>query len=322
MEDLYLQKTINNQVEVTGINALNGKPNNILIKPAEPNTGLVLIVNGIKTKASLENAHRVRCGFLNLGRTIAIGKGRGRAQIVEHALSAVYSLGVDNLEIQLSDNTFPTTNNCGKEYFNAILDAGIKTLEGYNKKLWRYNGRIHRPVPKKNGHKGSLIVGPGRGLIIEQSVASSYPAIGSQTSILHVTPENYRDQVMEARPPLRFYFNFPPKLIKGLLNGTRKHGVHGMTDRNYSWIFKHESKYMNSKDFGVRYGGKEYTRHKVLDMLGTLALTGGQLIDTHLMLRGTNHQSEIYNVKEAFKRNFIVEYHPKQKQILTQKIKA
>ena len=58
--------------------------------------------------------------------------------------------------------------------------------------------------------------------------------------------------------------------------------------------------YANPAQFGVRYGGQEFVRHKMLDVLGTLALAGNQFEDTEFKFEMTGHKFDLHALKKLF----------------------
>jgi hypothetical protein len=124
------QTSISEKVTVEGVNVYNGRRNTATFYPAEENSGLVFLMKGVKVPAKLEFAENRR-------KAIGLDNGEARIHLVEHMLSAVYALGIDNLQIELSDGVCPTTDNCAYEYFEALRQ--IRAAQTAPRRFWRYS---------------------------------------------------------------------------------------------------------------------------------------------------------------------------------------
>ena len=153
------QTSVRESVVVEGVNVYNGRRNSATFHPTEENAGLVFLVNGARVPASLDFAeHR--------GKAIGLDNGNGRIRLIEHLLSAVYALGIDNLEIELSDGVCPTTDNCALEYFNALRDLrGEQTLP---KQFWKYGNDFDINIRSEEERKPDcLTVKPAEDFVID-----------------------------------------------------------------------------------------------------------------------------------------------------------
>ena len=89
-----------------------------------------------------------------------------------------------------------------------------------------------------------------------------------------------------------------------------KLGISGITDDNYLLVTSKGADLTNSPEHGDCYGGQEFVRHKVLDVLGTLALTGRQFKNTAFTFSMTGHRFDLYALDRLFEESNIKEWRP------------
>ena len=120
------QRTINKNALFEGIGLHTGKAVVMKFLPAPENTGVVFIRSDLpnkpKIKASLENV-------ISTNRGTVLKENDAVVNTVEHVLSALKGLGIDNMFIDLNDVEPPVMDGSAREYVKAILEAGIKEQE-------------------------------------------------------------------------------------------------------------------------------------------------------------------------------------------------
>jgi UDP-3-O-[3-hydroxymyristoyl] N-acetylglucosamine deacetylase len=283
------QISISNPVTVEGVNVYNGNKNRATFHPAEENSGLVFLTEGVRVPATLDFAsHRKRA--------IGLNNGRGEIYLVEPLLSAVYALGIDNLDIELSDGVCPTTDNCATEYFNALRE--MRSEQALPKRFWKYVKSDETHIRSDEKRKPDCLkVDSADGLVIDYFAYYPHRVVGEQNFRFQFDEEVYANEVASARSPA---FIKNGLLKKGfLLLG--KMGFHGVNGRNFLLVTSEKAEtYANPAQFGVRYGGQEFVRHKMLDVLGTLALAGNQFEDTEFKFEMTGHKFDLHALKKLF----------------------
>lgn len=283
------QVSIVEPVTVTGVNVYNGRKNAATFHSLPEDSGLVFIVDGAHVPASLDAAEHMR-------RAVGLGHQNGRVLLVEHLLSAVYALGIDNLAIELSDGVCPTTDNCAGEYFDALKEIrGEQTLP---KQFWSYDGEgitIRSPEKRK---PDSLTVAPSKGFVVDYTAYYPHRAVGEQHFRFALDEDAYAEEISTARSPA-FIVN---GLLGTALKVVNQLGFYrGVNERNYLLIKgKNAEHYANPPEFGVRFGEEEFVRHKTLDVFGTLALTGRAFVDTEFRFEMTGHRFDLYALKKLF----------------------
>lgn len=293
---MELQVSLKVPITVEGINVYNGRKNKAIFHPAKENAGISFRRKGTEVSARLENAfHHHLAIFLE--------NHQQRIGLVEHALSVTYALGIDNVVIELSDGICPTTDNCAKEYVEALREARVtQTAE---KRFWSYAHPLETIVrSEKKRRPDFLQVQSGDGFHLSYFAFYPHKVVREQKLTIPVTQQSYEQEIMDARS-IAFLRN--EALMKFFLQlGTV--GFHGITSRNYLIITTENAMaYANPAPFGVRHNGQEFVRHKILDVLGTLALTGRQFRNTHFYFHMTGHAFDLYALKTLFKQQCLKE---------------
>jgi len=292
------QISIKRSVAVEGLNVYNGRRNTVTFRPKEEDSGLVFVVNGARVPAILKLANHKRG-------TIVLDDGQQRVHLIEHLLSAVYALGIDNIEMELSDNVCPTTDNCAHEYFEALRDLRIE--QKVSKKFWKYVKDVETHIKGDEERKPDrLSVNSADGFVIDYFAYYPHHVVGEQRYIFDFNEDIYARDVANARSPAFISDGFAGTILR-LAN--KLFWYKGINERNSLLITSEKAeRYANPAEFGVRYCGKEFVRHKLLDVLGTLALTGRHFVDTEFKFEMTGHRFDLYAMKKLFSAGCFGEY--------------
>lgn len=185
-----------------------------------------------------------------------IGDGKTTLHTVEHLLSAAAGLGIDDLDIEISGGEPPAMDGSAKPFAEALLKAGTIEKTGQKKSI----SRLNAPVGfSKGGARYRAVPAPG-GVSFRLVYEHPHRLVGRQTVELTLSPETYLREVAPART-----FGFSRELealrAAGLaLGGSLENAV----------VITEEE--ILAKD-GLRFPD-EFARHKLLDLIGDLALSG------------------------------------------------
>lgn len=244
-------QTLNHSVTLSG-NGLHGdRPCTVVLRPAETATGILFrhLPSGVEIPARAEFV-----GDCSLATTLT--RGGIRLQTVEHLLSALMGLDIDHLTVDLTGEELPILDGSAGPWVRAIQDAGIRQMA-----LWARPLRILKPVEVRNGDKW-MRISPHHGLRVAYSIDFDHPAIGRQSRELTLTPEKYVRELGRARTfcmERDIEFMRSRGLAKG---GSLENAV----------VFSASGPLNESLRFE-----DEAVRHKMLDMVGDLALLGAPL---------------------------------------------
>ncbi|MFM8234473.1 MAG: UDP-3-O-acyl-N-acetylglucosamine deacetylase [Holophagaceae bacterium] len=260
-------RTISRLIRVEGRGVHSDEQCSIMLKPANAATGLRFIHSASSTIVPVD----ISC-LKSTSYATTLYKDGIEIQTVEHLLSALVGLSIFNLDIVLempaAIQELPILDGSSKPWVTAILEAGISNLEVSQKTI-----RIKDPISIVQGDR-SIRVEPSSGLIIDYTIDFHKSVIGTQHHRLVLNSESYLSEISSART---FCLESEIKSMKqlGLARG-------GNLDN--AIVFSTDG-YLN--DF-LRYPD-EPVRHKVLDLVGDLALLGSPL-EGKIIAVGAGHQ--------------------------------
>jgi UDP-3-O-[3-hydroxymyristoyl] N-acetylglucosamine deacetylase len=184
----------------------------------------------------------------------------------EHLLSALVGMGVDNVIIELDNLELPILDGSAMPYVQAFLDAGIRSQRRRRETI-----RVLRPVEVREGEK-FIGVYPGSGYSIRYTI--DFPApIGRQSTSIDLAAETYGDFISPART---FGYKADEKRLRdmGLIRGANEGNAIVLGPKG--------------PENGPLRFNDEYVRHKVLDLIGDLALAGRRL-EGHVVAMRAGH---------------------------------
>jgi len=253
--EMLRQKTVHTAAIMRGIGLHSGKPIDLTLRPAPPNTGIVFNRVDIDRCPPIEaRAENV----VDMTRATTLGIGSVRIGTVEHLLSALYGLGVDNVYVDVSGAELPAGDGSAALFVDLILRAGVRTQRA-NKQI-----AVMRSTVEVHERDGFVRLSPAPRLTIDCDIEFAHPLIGSQRLAVDFTSNSYQRDVASART-FGFWHEVEWLRSKGLALGGSFDNAIVVDDRGV----------MNPG--GLRCSD-EFVRHKVLDAVGDLALLGMPVI--------------------------------------------
>ena len=270
------QKTISNEVELKGVGLHTGKEVNIKFKPAPVNTGLVFI------REDLSNDNKIDANIRHISNTdrgTNIDNGTIRIQTSEHVLAALVGLGVDNCFISLHGPEVPIMDGSSKHFIEVLERADIKEQNVLREEFFP-----DKPIVYKDKVSGSEIrLVPYDNYSLDTTVDYGTKILGTQKAYIDDISE-FKNEISTART-----FSFLHELEMLLDNGLIKGG-----DLNNAIVYVDKpldesnmeklKKAFNKSSISVTPNGildnlnlhykNEAARHKLLDIVGDLALIG------------------------------------------------
>ena len=268
---LLLQKTVAKRVEMEGTGLHTGGPARISFMPAEPNTGLLFRVHAdgedIDIPAIIENVPDDLDGLRN---TALVSNGV-RIHTVEHVLSALYGMGITNCIIELDGEEPPEpVEGSTTAYVDLLSGAGI-----VDQGLPATYYRIDSPVEYRDGDILLRAV-PCDRFMVTFKINYPDPLIGCQEYTCEMRPQVYRDEIAPSRT---FALKRDIELLQNMGLGQ------GGTLENA--LIVDDGVLVN--DTELRFPD-EFVRHKILDLVGDLALLGMPL-QGHVIAERSGHAS-------------------------------
>ena len=272
------QKTIKNPISFSGIGLHSGKRVEMKIKPSSPNSGIIFKrVDLQKNNLIIPNVFNVVSA--NLCTTISNESG-AKVSTIEHLMSAMYVLGVDNALVELNSEEVPIMDGSAKNFVEKITNVGFVVSDVPLKFI-----KIEKTVSLKKENKFIKIEKSNISLDIEFEIKYKNPLIGTQKNKVSVYQDNL-DKVLSSRTFCLF------EDIEKL----KKAGLAQGGSLNNAIVVK-DDKVLN-KD-GLR-NNLEFVNHKILDCIGDIYLSGYKLIGSIKCSQG-GHSLTNSLLREVFK---------------------
>jgi UDP-3-O-[3-hydroxymyristoyl] N-acetylglucosamine deacetylase len=254
------RRTLRRVVGCTGIGLHGGKPVRLQLKPAAAGHGIRFLRTdvGVLIPASLEHLAR-------LDHATTLSRDGVSIDTVEHLLSALHGLGVDDVLVEVNAPEVPILDGSAAPWVILIHEAGLRPHAAPRQYL-----KVLRPIEIVRGGKAARLL-PADHLRVSYTIGFDHPLLRHQALSLRVTPETFAEQVAPART---FGFLRDVEMLRrsGLALGGSLENA----------IVIGESGVLNNK---LRFED-EFVRHKILDALGDLALLGHPLVGHLEVVRG------------------------------------
>jgi UDP-3-O-[3-hydroxymyristoyl] N-acetylglucosamine deacetylase len=251
------QRTLKNVIRATGVGLHTGEKVYLTLRPAAPDTGIIFRRVDFDTPVEIE-ARPDNVGDTRLSTTLT--KGDVRVSTIEHLLSAMAGLGIDNAYVDLSSAEVPIMDGSSAPFVFLIQSAGVE-----EQALPKRYIRITKPIEVRDGDKYARFE-PFEGFKVTFDINFDHPVFAktSQNTTVDFSTTSYVKEVSRART-----FGFT-RDIEMLHNNNLALG--GSMDNA---IFVGDYRVLNND--GLRYDD-EFVKHKVLDAIGDLYLLGHSLI--------------------------------------------
>jgi UDP-3-O-[3-hydroxymyristoyl] N-acetylglucosamine deacetylase len=257
------QRTLRRSISCAGIGLHSGRKVTLSLKPALADTGIRFRrsdLDGMEVPATVAHV-----GGINY----ATGLTRGAVNVgtVEHLLAALVSLGIDNVIVELNSPEVPIMDGSASRFIELIQQAGVRQLGAPRRYL-----KVLRPLSLSRTDK-SIAIYPSDHFRVTYSIAFDHPLLQHQAMTIDITEETFVGEIAPART---FTFLKEVEMLRqqGLaLGGSLENAI-------------------VIGDTGVLNGRlrftDEFVRHKILDVIGDMALLGYPLVG-HLVAHRGGH---------------------------------
>ncbi|MEK6628620.1 MAG: UDP-3-O-acyl-N-acetylglucosamine deacetylase [Bdellovibrionota bacterium] len=262
---MFLQKTIRNSVQVQGVGIHSGQSSTLSFKPAPANTGVYFIRSDLPGRPFLKvSAKNVQA----VSYQTTLGGPIFQVATIEHCVSALSALRIDNIYIELDGPEIPICDGSAKCFLEALLSGELIELNEPRKYCY-----ITEPISYIEGDKSAYVL-PYHGLRLSVSIDFAHPLIGRQYLDVEVNEQTFVREIASART-----FGF----LKDV--DTLKAAGLGKGGSLENCIVLDDNKIMNTE--GLRFND-EFVRHKALDALGDLVTLEMPLMG-HVVLNKAGH---------------------------------
>lgn len=280
------QKTIEHPFSIEGIGLHTGEKASLTINPAPSDTGIIFIRKDIPEKPAIKADINSLLDVEKYPRRSSISNGDIHIHTVEHLMSAIYGLGIDNLIIEIEGGECPGLDGSAQVFVQNFLKAGL-VEQSEIKNFYRLKEPIY--ISENSSH---IVALPSDVLKISYTLDYPNSLIKSQYASFEITPEIYANDIASART-----FCLQEEIEKLKMIGLGKG-----SDFNNTVVIGENGVIKNKFRFP-----NEPVRHKICDLIGDLALLGmalkahiigirsGHAINTKLVrtLRNLLHREKV-----------------------------
>jgi len=265
------QYTLKRSVSCCGVGLHAGRTVNLTIKPAPANTGICFYRSDLDIDQTVP-AHMMQVVDTSLATTL--GNGSATVATTEHLLAALHGLGIDNAEIELDSYEVPIMDGSAGPFMHLLSKGGRLKQRALRRVL-----RVTSPIEYSDGEK-SIRIEPYNGFKVTGRIDFDNELIGDQVYSIEVTPERFRKEIATART-----FGFVEQVENLWANGMALGGT------LESVIAIHWDRRSILNEDGLRFND-EFVRHKVLDLIGDLALLGSPVMG-HVIADRSGHSMHL-----------------------------
>jgi len=262
---MHFQHTLGRSVSVSGVGLHSGQTSTVTLSPAPVDTGLVFFRNTHGQKETCQASIR---NIRPMPLCTAIGSNGFQIQTTEHILSALWGLGIDNAQIEITSEEVPVLDGSAAPFVQLIQAAGMVSQGRPRTYL-----KILKPLYVGN-HERSLSIVPSPFPKITYTITYDHHLIQHQTYEHDWTSAEFKRYIADART-FAFSHEVESLWARGLGQG-------GSLENT---IVFSEDGVLNED--GLRFPD-ECVRHKVLDLIGDLSLLGLPVIG-HIIAERSGH---------------------------------
>lgn len=274
------QRTLKNEIRATGVGLHTGRKVYLTLRPAPINSGIVF------RRVDLNPAVEIYAKAENVGDTTlstTLVNGDVRISTVEHLLSALAGMGIDNVIIEVNADEVPIMDGSAGPFVFLIQSAGIQEQNAAKKFI-----RIIKPLEVQDGEKKASFL-PFNGFKVSFAIDFDHPVFKGRKldASVDFSSTSFVKEVSRART-FGFMHEIEYMRSKGLAKG-------GSVDNAIV-----VDKYRILNEDGLRYDD-EFVKHKVLDAIGDLYLLGASLIGEYRAYK-SGHGLNNKSLRELIKR--------------------
>lgn len=251
------QRTFKNIIRATGVGLHTGQKVYLTLRPAPVNTGIIFVRTDLATREEIPaKAHFV--GDTTLSTTLI--KGDVRVATIEHLMSAMSGLGIDNAYVEVSAPEVPIMDGSAGPFVFLIQSAGVEEQDAAKQFI-----RILKPIYLEDGDK-SVSLEPFDGFKVSYTLLYDHPVYRryAKSATIDFSSTSFVKEVSRART-FGFMHEFAELRNRNLALGASMDNAIAVGD------------YKVLNEDGLRYED-EFVKHKILDSIGDLYLLGYSLL--------------------------------------------
>ncbi len=275
---LRQQQTLAQPATCSGVGLHTAKQATLILHPAPPDTGIVFVLQGARGPVFFDATIR---NVVETELCTALRSNGVMVQTVEHVLSALAGLEIDNVYVELDAAEVPAMDGSAGPFVRLIRAAGIQAQDKRQPFL-----RIMQPIEAKEGDR-RVVIKPAVSSRITYTIEYAHPLIRRQSYMYDCSVGAFEQDIAEART-----FGFLHEVRELWSRGLGKGGSLDNT------VVLSQDGILNES--GLRFSD-EFVRHKILDLVGDLALLGVPIVG-HLIADRSGHALHTKLVQEILEQ--------------------
>jgi UDP-3-O-[3-hydroxymyristoyl] N-acetylglucosamine deacetylase len=276
---LRKQKTIKDVVGCSGVGLHSGQKVNLTLKPSPENTGVLFYRKDMGNKYPLTKALIKNLTDTRLSTTI--GYNGNSVHTIEHLMASFAELGIDNVIVEIDAPEVPIMDGSAAPFVTLIKKAGTTEQDAIQPYI-----KITNPIELSVNGK-EIVIEPAERLCVTFYINYDHPVVGEQIFSYVSSEEGFESEIANART-YGFLKEVKQLMTLGLAKG-------GSLDNA---IVIGDNAILN--EGGLKFKD-EFVRHKILDLLGDIALLGMPVIG-HIHAKRSGHALNTLFVNEILKR--------------------
>ena len=260
---MHAQRTVRRSISCAGIGLHSGRKVTLSLKPASADSGIWFRrsdLGGVELPATVQHVGGIHYAT-------GLTRDAVRVDTVEHLLAALVSLGIDNVVVELNSPEVPIMDGSAAPFIYLIQEAGVRELGARRRYL-----KVLRPMSLSRGDK-RIALYPSDHFKVTYSIAFDHPLLRHQSRTIRLTEDAFIDDIAPART-----FGFLKEV-----EWMRQQGLALGGSLENAIVIGDTGVLNNSLRFD-----DEFVRHKILDVIGDMALVGHPLIG-HLVAHRGGH---------------------------------
>ena len=254
------QRTLKNVIRATGVGLHTGEKVYLTLRPAPIDTGVVFVREDVDPIIEIP-ARTDFVGDTTLATTVM--KDGQRVATIEHLMSALCGLGIDNVYVEVSGPEMPIMDGSAGTFVFLIQSAGIEEQNAL-KKFIKINKKVSLSGSFGSSYEQSVTIQPYDGFRVSHTIVYDNPVIKEQTAQVDISSTSYVKDVSRART-FGLMQEFDHLRERNLAQG-------GSLDNA---VVVDDYRILNEEPLRHR---DEFVHHKILDVIGDLYLLGHSLI--------------------------------------------
>jgi len=295
------QRTIAKEISLKGTGLHTANTVNIVFKPAPVNSGINFVRTDVAEHKPIQVSVNNCISHSPSPRRTSLGNGEVKIHTIEHLMSALLGLGVDNLTIEINNEEVPGLDGSSLNFAETINRAG--TVEQEEER--RYF-TVREPIIVEEDN-ASIVALPYPGFKISYTLQYNHPFIKTDFMEININADSFKNEIAPART----------FCLEEEAEELQRHGV-GLGASYENTLVVGEKGVVKNK---LRFEN-EFVRHKILDLLGDLYLLG-QPLKAHIIAIKSGHALNTKLVKKIEQQKLRyslggigINYHPQEAEVL------